>query len=669
MTEAELRARVWCGTACALAQVAATAAGMVPWWALPFSLALTVAVSQPHGPVDQTRARLTRGAGVASVAAFATLIAIRTIRQGRDGIVDPTATLRSLSEALVVLSLIMAPSARSPREHRVWLTVTTGVLVAAAAGGRTLTDGAFALLAWMVLLVATTRVQTVDAYTRGAIPAAVIGRSPKERVWGGATIPIIATLIAGALVYVALPSGLGGGDLVRRIARSVQTANFELADRSDVGVDTNGFGDLSLLVRGQLPDTPILRVPSSSPKLWRGTFYRQYTGTSWTNEDASTFTDIRGDASHLPQIEDDAPTQGGTVRTDTVQVEPGAHADLVWAPGVPIGLHGLSAGVGRVLRGASNVRAVSTIGRPLTSYTVTSVVAPTSPQVLEAATGEDPDNPVWVQLPAELPAEVPALAHRITAGATSRYETVHDIETYLRSHERYSLNVPVPNRGQDAVDDFLFHTHIGFCELFASADAVLIRSLGIPARVVTGLAYGTSQGAERLYTAANAHAWVEVYYPGIGWSPSDPTAGVTLLDDSTGQPSLLSRAFDNVAAAVPGGRLAVSVVGALLLVAVAWLIRRVRRGGVGWVRRRAEVRPAGPVLSAFLRMTKSRDGPPPRAPAETPRQYLARVGGVRPDVGAAAVALEQELYGAWPPTEDDVRRAIATFESLVSSSP
>ena len=133
MTANERRARIWCGAACAFAQVAATAAGMVPWWALPITLALTVAVSQPTGPVDPKRAILTRNAGVASVAVFSTIIAMRTISQGREGIVDPTSTLRSLSEALVVLSLIMAPQARTPREHRVWLTVTTGVLVAAAA--------------------------------------------------------------------------------------------------------------------------------------------------------------------------------------------------------------------------------------------------------------------------------------------------------------------------------------------------------------------------------------------------------------------------------------------------------------------------------------------------------------------------------------------------------
>src|SRR6185503_12286547 len=108
---------------------------------------------------------------------------------------------------------------------------------------------------------------------------------------------------------------------------------------------------------------------------------------------------------------------------------------------------------------------------------------------------------------------VSQLAHTVTAGATTRFQMVTDIERYLRSHEEYSLAAPLPPRGHDAVDYFLFHSHVGFCELFASAEAVMLRTLGIPVRLVSGLAYGAPNGTTRLYTAANAHAWDEVYYP------------------------------------------------------------------------------------------------------------------------------------------------------------
>jgi transglutaminase-like putative cysteine protease len=671
VTAAELRARNWCGAACAAAQLAATAAGMLPWWALPFTLALTVAVTLPTGPVDQLRARLTRIAGVGSVAFFTTAVAMRSISEGKEGLVDPTATLRSLTEALVVLSLIMAPNARTPREHRVWLTVTLGVLVAAAAGGQSGGEGVFIVGAWVAVLVATHRVQLTDAYSDGAVVGEVVGFAAQRRALVSRTdtvIPIVATLVVGAIVYVAMPADLGGSDLARRIASSVQRANLTVLDRDSVGVDTRGIGDLSLLVRGELPDTPIIRVPSSSPELWRATFYRSYTGTGWTNAATTFLGELPGSSVTVPPFGDDPPAVGGVTRTDQVEVEPGVEASLIWAPGVAREIRADPAEVRGVLRGSENIRLLGS-GRPLTSYAVRSTVAPSSEAVLAAARGSDPADPAWTTLPVELPAEVASLARDITVGANNRYEMVVAIESYLRENEKYTLDTPIPKRGKDAVDEFLFHTHVGFCELFASAEAVMLRSLGVPARLVSGLAYGTPSGSSRLYTAKNAHAWVEVYYPGVGWAPSDPTAGVALAGDGSGAKSFLSRAFDSVAGVIPGGRLVLAVIGAVLLVVLGHVVRQLIRGRGLRRTRRAGERPPGPVLAAFLRMTKSRHGPPPRAPAETPRQYLARVGGDRSDVDAAVRTLEQELYGDGQPTRAEVHAAVETFDSMMTPVP
>jgi transglutaminase-like putative cysteine protease len=641
---------------------------MVPWWALPVTLALTFAVARPSGPVNPARAILTRNAGVGSVAIFSTIIAVRTIGQGREGVVDPTSTLRSLTEALVVLSLIMAPQARTPREHRVWLTVTTGVLVAAAAGAKTGGVGALLVVAWVVVLIAIAKVQTTAAYADGAVAAEVVGAPRRGRPGGFTQLdelgPVIATLVAGALVFFLLPTGLGGGDLARVLARHVQESSLVLADRETVGVDTEGFGDLSLLVRGQLPDTPLIKVPLTSPSLWRGTFFRTYTGTSWENVGESQ-TILDGPSAGLTPIADDPLPAGGKIRRDKVEVEPGAQGGLVWAPGVPTHLSGPAADVRKIIRGAQNVRVLS--GGLLRSYTVTSVVAPLSSRRLETASGPDPVNPAWTALPVELPTEVSTLARQITSGVTSRYQKVVALEHYLREHETYTLNAPVPPAGKDAVDDFLFHTHVGFCELFASAEAVMLRTLGIPTRLVSGLAYGVQEGSQRLYTAANAHAWVEVYYPGIGWSPADPTAGVVLAPGPPTSDSLFARAFAAVASALPGGRLSLAVLGAVVLVILGWAVRSLLRGeGLLWPGRRRHAKGdlPGPVLAAYLRVTENRHGPPPRAVAETARQYLARVGGdARMDV--AVLALEQELYGDGPPTDAEILAAVEALEGLL----
>lgn len=140
-----------------------------------------------------------------------------------------------------------------------------------------------------------------------------------------------------------------------------------------------------------------------------------------------------------------------------------------------------------------------------------------------------------LQLPTELPSRVRALAAAITKGDRTEYQMVVDVEAYLQSYETYDTqNVPVPGRNQDYVDQFLFESHRGYCNNFSSAMAVMLRTLGVPARWVTGFAAGTEipdyQGAGFQYEIReeDAHSWVEVYFPNIGWIPFDPTPGFNL---------------------------------------------------------------------------------------------------------------------------------------------
>ncbi|HTE39504.1 MAG TPA: transglutaminase domain-containing protein, partial [Steroidobacteraceae bacterium] len=94
--------------------------------------------------------------------------------------------------------------------------------------------------------------------------------------------------------------------------------------------------------------------------------------------------------------------------------------------------------------------------------------------------------------------------------------------------EQYFYTMTPPLLGDDSVDDFLFETRSGFCEHFASAFAVLMRSVGIPSRVVTGYQGGEYNeiGDYLLVRQSDAHAWVEVWLEGRGWLRVDPTAAV-----------------------------------------------------------------------------------------------------------------------------------------------
>jgi transglutaminase-like putative cysteine protease len=139
--------------------------------------------------------------------------------------------------------------------------------------------------------------------------------------------------------------------------------------------------------------------------------------------------------------------------------------------------------------------------------------------------------PRWVsqrytQLPDSVPERVRALARDITAHGRTPYDRAVAIEKYLRAIP-YSLDVPAPPSNRDATDYFLFDLKRGYCDYYATAMAVLARSAGLPARLVTGYASGTydPSSAEYVVRKADAHAWTEIYFAGIGWIEFEPTAG------------------------------------------------------------------------------------------------------------------------------------------------
>ncbi len=130
---------------------------------------------------------------------------------------------------------------------------------------------------------------------------------------------------------------------------------------------------------------------------------------------------------------------------------------------------------------------------------------------------------VYLQLP-ELDPRIPKLAREITKNAQTPFEKALAIESYLRTHYAYTLNL-AGKPGDDPLAHFLFETRAGHCEYFASAMAIMVRTLGIPSREVNGFLPGeyNDLGGDYIVRASDAHSWVEIYFPGDGWQTFDPT--------------------------------------------------------------------------------------------------------------------------------------------------
>ena len=164
------------------------------------------------------------------------------------------------------------------------------------------------------------------------------------------------------------------------------------------------------------------------------------------------------------------------------------------------------------------------------SYRATSDIGQPSPDELRHATAEVPPKIAiqYLQLP-PLDPRLPQLARDITARAPTAYDKAEAIEDYLQKQYRYTLQLPsTPQR--DPVAYFLFERKAGHCEFFSSSMALMLRTLGIPARVVNGFRSGEFNSVTGSYIVRgrDAHSWVEAYFPRYGWITFDPTpAGAT----------------------------------------------------------------------------------------------------------------------------------------------
>jgi transglutaminase-like putative cysteine protease len=323
--------------------------------------------------------------------------------------------------------------------------------------------------------------------------------------------------------------------------------------------------------------------------------------------------------------------------------------------------------------------------RPGLSYDVTSEVRDDqADQLLTAVPANDAAARADLEVAPGLPDDVRALAQQVTAGAAYPFQQATRLENYLRTTERYDLKAP-PGHTYGHLAYFLDITHRGTSEQFATAFAVMARTLGLPTRVVVGFEPGVRVGGDFLVQGTDALAWPEIDFRGLGWVPFFPTPNVAATapggdvtpagsnDKREGIDSAIDAAPAPTPAATPGPYLAVPVPQGASSGTPAWVVAAAAAGalvvgylvavlGVPPIRRRSRRRSRDPgvqVLAAWRETLWRLRGTGLTHTAALTTGEVAGFGSARlgDSVGTSLRALgglaDAVAYSDLPPRRDD----------------
>lgn len=316
-----------------------------------------------------------------------------------------------------------------------------------------------------------------------------------------------------------------------------------VSDRGIATVDYYGGDRLQLSGPVQLSDSEVLRVKvdenvSGIRMYWRSTVYDTYQFGGWIhNRNVRAYKEGEGMTFNVGDYQSRRTiTQEFTLSIPASSLVYAAPQPVSMGLGVDAELNCLeSRGPDCVNRREEVDVAVIRAREPLRegdSYTVTSSIS--------VATGEQLRNdntnyPAWVtqtylQGGDEISGNLRGLTRQIVSGYTNPYDKAKAIEFWLRTNLLYDEFIPAPPTNVDPVDWFVFEIRRGYCNYYASAMVLMLRSEGIPARIVAGFAEGTYSNGEYRVKESDAHTWVEVFFPSYGWVNFEPTADESSLD-------------------------------------------------------------------------------------------------------------------------------------------
>ena len=611
---------------------------------------------------------------VLRVAQSAAAIGILVVFVARIGHLTDLAALQiPLAQSFLWLLLLHALDTPSRRGLLV-LLVASLVLVSLAG----VLSISMAIAPWLLIWTFSALVSLVLAYRAELEELPALDRDRPTRGFDRSTVlvplAVLATVLAvGFGVFMVVPvagtnraltfpatlpdntpvrsnGGLTNPSLGAADPNQTSTGSQSKGGRASFGYF--GFSNrLDTSLRGRPDNTLVMRVRASSPDFWRGQTFDQWDGRVWhLSKDRPTI--VSGDQPiPVPRVPLDGPVQVAVETDELTQtyylvtsgpnsIFAANHATKVYFPERSIFQNpdgSLRAGV-RLDAGAV--------------YTVVSERPLVTAEILRTNTATATPLDItqqYAQLPVTTP-RVRDLAHQITANALTPYDKVRALEDWFGAHTKYSLNIPDLPKGKDAVDQYLFVDHRGFCEQIGTSLVVMLRELGIPARLAVGFAPGERNPFTGLYEvkASDAHSWAEVYFPGVGWQGFDPTAHVPLAGDS-GIDGAGAGALDYLSARlhIPTAALAVT---ALLgvLIGLVFAVRSVRRRP----RKIAISRSWASTRLARLEQLGEQRGRP-RAPSESTPTFVRALAtishGHEEDFEHVGATIDAAMFAADPP--------------------
>lgn len=421
---------------------------------------------------------------------------------------------------VLFIALVKIFSARSNRDY-LWLALVAFLEMLAAA---TLTvDTTFLVFFFVFLLVGISTFVSFEikrgtevARSAPLAPGSPVAQRLQRSLLMISFLVCVGILVLATMIFFILPRF---------------TTGFFSAYAFQPELITGFTNDLTLGQLGEIKRNRAVvmrvRVEGRDPQAaegvkWRGIALTQFDGKRWYNETLTPqllrpMGDLRF---HLGlQRYPERPT--GPALRYRVLLEP-LSTDALFVAAVPLWVGGRFRSLGLDI--------TDSITNPQHNFTkinyqaASNVVRP-GPDLLRGRSGQFSKEfrNRYLQLP-KLDPRVRALAGQIAQPYHNAYDQATAIALYLRTQLDYTLDLP-PVLPDDPIASFLFDTRRGHCEYFAAAMAVMVRSLGIPARLVNGFLTGeyNDVGKNYIVRASDAHTWVEIFFPRVGWVEFDPT--------------------------------------------------------------------------------------------------------------------------------------------------